>query len=303
MDWNLVRSFVAVAEQGSMSAAARALRTSQPTLSRHIATLEDHLGVRLFVRHARGLTLTREGTALFERAATVRDAFGAFERGATGLDPDLAGTVRITASEVVAVHVLPAWVAGMRREHPGIDLEVVADNRATNLLRRDADIAVRMYPPTQLDLVARHVADSELGLYAHDDYLADAPPLDGLDVDALRRHTVLGLDRDDLFVRTLDRLGLSIPRGAFAVRSDCQPFHVEALRHGAGIVAAQRAIAERIPGVRRVAPDVSLGVLPVWLVAHEDVRRSPRVRACFDHLFAWLRLWFVGPPAAEDPPR
>ncbi|MCO4763107.1 MAG: LysR family transcriptional regulator [Myxococcales bacterium] len=291
LDWNLLRSFLAVAEQGSLSAAARTLSSSQPTLGRHISELEERVGVGLFARHPRGLRLTDEGARLFERAVTVREGVDAFARRASGMDPGIDGTVRISASEVVAISVLPHILAELRRAEPAIELELVADNRSASLLRRDADIAVRMFRPTQPDLIARHVADSPLALYASDTYLAHYGAPESLD--DLTAHTVVGLDRDDLHVRVLRDIGADIGREDFAIRCDNQPFHLQAAIAGLGISAVQQAIARRHPSLQLVLPEVTLPALPLWLVAHAELRRSPRVRRVFDALAKGLGAYYA----------
>jgi DNA-binding transcriptional LysR family regulator len=296
LDWNLLRSFVAVSEEGSLSAAARKLGLSQPTMGRHIAELEDGVGTSLFARHPRGLTLTERGTALYEAAREVRDGVDSFARRAAGLGRSLDGTVRLSASEVVASFVLPRLLVDIRRRWPAIELEIVADNSPANLLRRDADVAVRMFRPEQPDLVARKAADAQMGLYASPDYLAasQGPPR-GLE--DLRRHTFVGMDRNDVDLRLLQRMGVELRRGDFMVRSDCQTLHVEAARAGLGIAGIQRALAERLGGLVRVFEELPLPPLPVWLVAHEDVRRSARVRAVFDALATGLKDFYAPGPA------
>ena len=171
LDWNLIRSFVAVAETGSLSAAARRLAASQPTLGRHVAELEQALGVVLFRRGRTGYELTEQGAALFERAQQVGDAANAFARLATGATEQIGGTVRIAASEVVSAYVLPPILARLRQAEPAIEIEIVASNQVENLLRRDADIAVRMVAPAQQDLIARKIADLPLTACAATSYL------------------------------------------------------------------------------------------------------------------------------------
>ncbi|RUU11133.1 LysR family transcriptional regulator, partial [Mesorhizobium sp. USDA-HM6] len=165
-DWNLIKSFVAVAETGSLSAAARRLEASQPTLGRHIAELEQALGVTLFRRGRRGYELTEAGSALYERGQAVSEQANAFSLLALGSVEAIEGTVRIAASEVVAACVLPQMAARLGEEEPGIEVEIVASNQVENLLRRDADIAIRMVRPAQNELVARKVTDIALCMCA-----------------------------------------------------------------------------------------------------------------------------------------
>lgn len=290
-DWNLLRSFLAVAETGSLSAAARLLGSSQPTIGRHVTELEEHVGVSLFARHARGLSLTERGAEVLEFAESVRRKVDAFERRAAGLDPGLEGTVRISASDVVAVFVLPHVLARIRTELPSIELEIVADNRSSNLLRRDADIALRMYRPSQLSLFARKAAEARLGFYASQSYLGRyGTPTS---IEALREHTFLGFDRDDLHVRTVRALGGDVRREDFKIRTDSQTFHVEAVRAGLGIGAIQSALVRDTPEVHELDLGFSLPNLPIWLVAHQDLHRSARVRVVFDRLADELRRYYA----------
>jgi DNA-binding transcriptional LysR family regulator len=291
LDWNLIRSFLAVAEAGSLSAAARNLSASQPTLGRHVAELEAELGVALFQRTRTGYQLTPTGIALLERAREVAARADAFERLAAGQTETIAGTVRVAASEVVAAFVLPSILSRLRAEEPGIEIELVASNLVENLLRRDADIAVRMVRPSQQDLVARKIADIELGTFAAESYLArrgcPAGPGD------LLAHDLVGYDRSDDIIRAMRVMGLPAERSSFKFRTDNQIVGWQAVRAGVGIGFTQVRIAERDPLVRRILPDVKLPSLPMWLAMHPDLRTSPRVRRVADLLAVALSDFFA----------
>lgn len=289
-DWNLVRSFLDVADHGSLSAASRATGVSQPTLGRHVAALQDELGVTLFARHARGLELTEQGTALYAAAHDARAQIDRMQRAAAGLSEALAGIVRVSASEVVAHFVLPSFVAELRREHPEIEVELVSTDATSNLLRRDADIAVRMVRPTQQELVARRVGAAALGLYASQGYVSENGEPSLAD---LSGHTVIGLDRSDLHLRALQASGADLSARDFAVRTDSQPLHLLLARAGVGIAGLQRAIAGEYDDLVPVLEGLELPQLDVWVVAHADVRRSPRVRAVFDGLAEHLRRFYA----------
>lgn len=293
LNWNLLRSFVAVAEQGSLSAAGRTLDLSQPTVGRHIQELEGQLELALFERHPRGLTLTARGTALYEVAIGVRRGVDKLKRQAAGMNEEITGTVRVAASEVVAHFVLPSAVAEIRDRHPRIHLEIVADDGVANLLRRHADIAVRTSKPEQADLIAHKLADAELGLYASQEYLERygepkdlVPPTD---------HTFIGFDRDPFQLRVLKELGLTLQRETFALRSDTESLHVHAVVAGAGIGSLQAAVARLFPTLVRVMPDLSLPSVPVWLVAHTDFQKISRSRAVHDLLGESLRTFYKTP--------
>lgn len=290
MDWNLLKTFISVAEHGSLSKAAVALRSSQPTVGRHIQELQQQLGVELFVRHARGLDLSSHGAALYDMAQEVRRGVARFEMGAQTMSDEVSGTVRVSASEVVAIYVLPALLVPLRREHPGIDLEIVAQDTLANLVFRDVDIAVRMLKPQTLSLVARKVATATLGLYASQAYLdTHAQPNHLTD---MRAHTVIGLDTLTYDLEAVGRAGLQIAREDFAVRCDAQPFHVESVCAGLGIGALQDALAARRPGLVRLELGVELEPLPLWLVTHESLRQSARVRVVLDALATGLGSFY-----------
>jgi len=289
LDWNLIRSFVTVAEAGSLSAAARKLAASQPTLGRHIAELEQALGVVLFRRGRTGYELTEQGAALFERAQAVGEAANAFARLATGSTEQIGGTVRIAASEVVSAYVLPAILARLRREEPVIEVEIVASNQVENLLRRDADIAVRMVAPTQQDVIARKVADLPLTACAAKSYLdrrgRPQKPED------LLGHDLIGFDRAMDLINGFGALGFAVDRHAFALRTDNQIVFWEAVRAGNGVGFAQLRMVERDPLVEAILPELVLPPLPTWLAMHRDVRTSARVRRVADFLFAELKSY------------
>jgi DNA-binding transcriptional LysR family regulator len=289
LDWNLIRSFVAVAETGSLSAAARRLAASQPTLGRHVAELEQALGVVLFRRGRTGYELTEQGAVLFERAQHVGEAANAFARLATGATEQIAGTVRVAASEVVSAYVLPPILARLRQAEPAIEIEIVASNQVENLLRRDADIAVRMVAPAQQDLIARKIADLPLTACAATSYLERRGRPHG--PEDLVGHDLIGFDRGMDIINGFAALGVAIDRHAFAVRTDNQIVFWEAIRAGNGIGFAQRQLAERDPLVETILPELALPPLPMWLAMHRDVRTSARVRRVADFLFAELKRY------------
>ena len=279
-DWTQIQSFAAVARHGSLSAAARDMGSSQPTLSRHIALLEADLGTRLFDRSRGGMALTAEGAELLEHAESMANATARF--GAARPSSGLTGTVRITASRVVAHFTLPAIVAKLREAHPDIELEIVASDSSENLLRREADIALRMYRPTQGDVITRHVADLALGAYASHSYIARKGRPEALeDVPA---HDLIGYDRSTLIIDGFAERGLKLDRSAFGVRCDDQVACWQLVLAGCGIGFTQCAVGDAEPRVERLFGAEVVGTLPVWLTAHPDLRRVPRVRAIYDGL-------------------
>jgi DNA-binding transcriptional LysR family regulator len=292
LDWNLIRSFVAVAETGSLSAAARRIGVSQPTLGRHIAELEASLGVALFRRGRSGYDLTESGMALVERGRAVGEQAAAFARLAEGRTEAISGTVRITASEIIAAYVLPEMTARLAVAEPDIEVEIVASNRVENLLRRDADIAVRMTEPAQLDLVARRIADLPLVACAARSYLArkgrPERPEDLLD------HELVGFDRGTELIEGFAAMGVGIDRYAFRFRSDNQIVLWEALKAGNGIGFGQAALVAREPLLEAILPALRLPILPMWLAMHRDVRTSARIRRVADFLHDELKAYSAG---------
>lgn len=292
LDRNLIRSFVVVAEEGSLSGAARRLSASQPTLGRHVAELEAALGITLFRRGRRGYALTAAGAALYDRARAIEDEVAAFRRVAAGSTERIAGTVRITASAIVSAYVLPPILARFAEIEPEIEVEIVASDAVQNLLRRDADIAIRMVEPTQLDLVARRIADLPLTACAATAYLArrGVPhrPED------LRDHDLIGYDRETHLIEGFRRLGIEVGRERFHLRSDSQIVLWQAVRAGNGIGFAQKSLVERDPLVEAVLPDLPLPSLPMWLAMHRDLRTSPRIRRVAEMLHAELGRYAAG---------
>ena len=282
IDWSLIRAFVAVAEKGSLSAAARALSSSQPTVGRQVREMEAALGVELFHRHAKGLSLTLTGMQVLPAAQAMRDAAGEIALIAAGKDTGVNGTVRITASVIVAHFVLPPILARLRAEAPGIEIDLVATDATENLLFREADIAVRMYRPEQLDVITRHICDLPLGLFAAKSYLERRGRPETLE--ELSHHDWVGYDRSDLMIRGMREMGWEVERDFFATRTDDQAGNWQLIAAGCGIGIAQIATGRSDPRVEQLFPDLETPTLPVWLTAHEAMRRLPRVGRVWDAL-------------------
>jgi DNA-binding transcriptional LysR family regulator len=287
ISWELYRSFLAVARHGSLSGAARALRLTQPTLGRHVDQLEQALGTPIFTRSPQGLIPTDTALALVPIAEAMESAAEAIVRAASGTADEVGGVVRITAGEIVGAEVLPAILASCAERHPRIAFELHLSNRTEDLLRRDADIAVRMVRPTQAGLVARLLGEAVLGLYAHRRYLKGARRPETMDdVAGLR---LIGFDRDPPPMRVFVEGELRLSREMFSLRADNDLAQLAALRAGYGIGACHVGIARRDRDLVRLLPDTFAVPLPVWLVMHEDLRANNRVRLVFDHLAGGLR--------------
>jgi DNA-binding transcriptional LysR family regulator len=282
LDWTLLRSFLAVIDTGSLSAAADRLGLSQPTVGRHVRELEDALGAMLFRRQPRGLDPTPTALDLVEDARRMGEAADALTRKASGAADGIAGTVRVTASRMVSTYLLPDIVAAMRIAAPDIDVEIVASDETQNLLRRDADIALRMYEPRQAQLVRRRIADIPLAVYAAPAYLARRGTPSRL-ADLLD-HDVIGYDRADDLLQGFARFGLPVPREWFPIRSDDHVVGWQMVIAGAGIGFAQVPIAEAEPRVVRLPVEDIGFALPLWLAYHEDLRHNRRIRFVADRL-------------------
>lgn len=279
--WDLFRTFAFVLREGSLSGAARALGMTQPSVARHIDALEAAVGGKLFIRSQRGLSPTDRGLALRTHAESLMATSAALLRAASGAEA-VSGTVRVTASEVVGAEHLPPILADLRRAHPGLSIELVLSNAVTDLLQRQADIAVRMVEPTQQALVARKVGAVTVGFHAHRDYLAARGTPRAMD--ELLAHDLIGVDTETPAVRAVLSQIPGLARDAFALRTDSDLAQLAAIRAGYGIGVCQVEIARRDPTLVRVAPDLFAFELPLWVVMHEDLRGVARCRAVFDAL-------------------
>lgn len=287
LDWDLVHSFLAVAETGSLSAAARRLGTSQPTLGRQIKTMETQLGAELFHRAAKGFDLTQLGAALMEPARAMRDAVHQIELAAAGRVDMLEGTVRITASVATSIYTLPAIIAQLRRDEPSIQIELVPSDQSSNLLYREADIAIRMYRPEQLDLVTQHLGDIPLGLFASRAYLAQHG--NPTDLNELMQLDLIGYDANPSVIDGMREVGIHVTRHDFPVRCDDNAVYWELLKAGCGLGFAQRPIGRQHPDLQEIDVAFPLPGLPVWLTAHEAMRHTPRIRRVWDALAAGMK--------------
>ena len=298
--WALIESFVRVVEAGSLTGAARASGMSQPTLSRHISELEDTLGVRLFDRVPRGMQLTPQGAALWARAEVLGAQMDGFLRAATGLSERVAGTVRVSVSETMSALILPLWIGDLHAAHPQIEIEWVVDNRTTDLLGREADVAVRMIPPQQLDLVARRVGELPMGFFASRAFLARCGPISSDDHRAFRW---VGSDRDGLFIRGAARMGFAFAREDFAFRSDSYLAQRDAICAGLGVGIMNLIEGAQDPQLVRLFDHLPLPALPAWVVAHQEVHTSARVRLVFDSLCEVIGATLTPPqsPALRAP--
>jgi DNA-binding transcriptional LysR family regulator len=285
-DWALWRSFAAVVAEGSLSAAARRIGYSQPTLGRHIETLEQQLGVVLFDRTLQGLKPTQTALRLYQPVAAAQEKLAEAALVAEGSTGELEGTVRITASNIVSHYVLPMLLRPIREEFPAVAIELVPSDSIENLLLREADIAVRMVRPAQLELIAKKLGEMPIVATAHASYLgAHGTPATTADLAA---HTLIGFDRDEQLIRGAKALGFTLKRGDFALRTDSQTAVWELLKAGLGLGFGQLGLVRDTPGMRELLPALRIPPLEVWLTTHRELFLSPRIRAIYDRLAAGL---------------
>ena len=286
LDWSLVQAFLAVAETGSLSAAARQLGASQPTLGRQIKQMETQLSADLFVRQPRGFVLTDTGSALVAPAKQMREAVQQIAMTAAGQQASLKGTVRITASIVLSASHLPPIIAKIRQAEPEIAIEIAPSDDTRNLLFREADIAIRMYRPTQLDLITQHIGDIPLGMFAAKTYLAQrgAPTLD-----TIMDHDFVGYDANPAIIDGFRAAGFDLGRDFFKTRTDDQHAYWEMVCAGCGIGFSQASIGNADPRIAAVDFGFALPNLSIWLTAHAAMRQTPRIRRVWDLLAEGLR--------------
>ena len=281
-DWFLWRSFLAVMDHGSLSAAARQLGASQPTIGRHIEELETALNAVLFDRTGRGLKPTAMAHQLVDPVRQAKSALAEAQLAVTGATQVLEGSVRITASQIISHHILPKILKRARAEYPAISIEIVPSDAAENLLLREADIAIRMFRPGQLDVVGKKIGDVPLHACAHESYLAkNGTPQKP---DDLYEHEIIGLDRQDDIIRVAKMIGFSLQRDDFKLRTDSQTLIWELVKQGLGISFAQKSLIEQTDGMVHIVPDLKIPPMEMWLVAHREVHKAKRIRVIYDLL-------------------
>ncbi|MHB2242354.1 LysR family transcriptional regulator [Pseudomonas monsensis] len=289
ISWELYRSYLSVLQEGSLSGAARALGVAQPTVGRHIDTLERQLGVSLFTRSQQGLLATEAAQALKPFAQSMQANAAALLRAAEAQGSGVRGTVRISASEVVGAEVLPPVIAGLQGQYPELNVELVLTNRVQDLLHREADIAVRMVAPEQGSLIARRIGDIELGLHAHRRYLdARGTPQT---LEQLTEHALIGFDQETPFLRSARHWLPQWRREHFTLRTDSDLAQLAMIRAGVGIGVCQVRVAQRDPALVRVLAHPFKPRLTSWLTMHEDLRNSPRCKVTFEALLSGLEQY------------
>ena len=286
LSWELIQAFSTVAKSGSLSKAAKALNTSQPTLSRQIALLEKRLEITLFERSTQGLKITDLGAKLIESSDMMLQASEQFMRTASGSTLSLAGNVRISANEVIGLYYLPEAITEFNQRYPEIQVEIDISNQSTSLHKRDADIALRMFRPTQPELIAKRLPNIELNFVASNDYLRKYGHPKNLQ--EIAQHTLIGYDKDSQFIKSIKKLGFPISEKDFYLKTDFLPLQIELARKGAGITITHKHLINQWSELNEIMSDVTLPHLELWLVCHADVQHNRRIRV----LMSYLTIYF-----------
>jgi len=281
-DWNQVRAFLATAEEGSLSAAARALGQTQPTLSRQVAALEESLGVTLFERAGRAMSLTSAGLEVLEHVREMADAATRLSLSASGQSQTIEGRVIITSTSVFATYHLPRIIAKIHAAAPNIEIDILPSNEVRDLTRREADISIRHARPEQPDLIAKLVAETTAHLYASTEYIQTLGPIETLD--DLARANFIGLDRQNQVIDGLREYGLNLTPEQFRFNSPSGTVLFELVRLGLGVCVLTKDIERYAANVRPILPDQMTIPIPVWLVTHRELHTSKRIRVVYDIL-------------------
>lgn len=282
-DWNRARAFLVTAEEGSFSRAASVLQMSQTTLGRQVAGLEEELGVLLFDRVGGGLEITPSGKALMEHVKAMGEAALKLSISASGKMKSIAGKVVISASESYAVYVLPTMVREIRSLQPGIEIELVSTNETSDLSRREADIAVRNYRPTQGDLFAKKLNQENFYLYAEKKYFKSLGKLKTLE--DLKKADFIGLQNNEYVITELNQNGIPVDESNFPLISKSHLAHWHLAKEGLGLGLMAARIGDEDPSMFRVLDHLLPNlVYDNWLVTHAELKTSPRIRFVFDFL-------------------
>ena len=290
--WDLYRTFLGVMREGSLSGAARALGLTQPTVGRHVDALELTMGYALFIRTQQGLSPTQEALALKPFAEALESNSAALLRAASSQGVGVGGTIRITASDVISVEVLPPVITALHAAYPELVIELMPSNRIEDLLQREADIAVRMQRPSQGVLIARRIGDVELGLYAHKRYLKRRGK--PANIEELANHALIGFDKETAFIRSVKSQLPELRRELMALRTDSDLASLAMLRAGFGIGMCQVGLARRDSDLVRLFPGKISLRLDTWLAMHEDLRDNPSCKVAFAALAEGLDRYVHG---------
>lgn len=279
-DWNQVRAFLATAEEGSLSAAARALQATQPTLSRQVSALEQDLGVTLFERGHRSMDLTESGVELLEHVREMGEAALRVSLAASGQAQDIEGQVTITATNMFATKHLPLILASVRDEAPGLEIEILTSNDVRDLRRREADISIRHTRPEHSDLIAKRIGETVAQLYAATSYLdrvgRPKRPSDLVTFD------FIGFEDPELMLPHFNAMGVPVTRDHFKLYTASGTLYLALIEQGLGAGVLTKDVADERPDLELVEPNLPPFEVPVWLVTHRELHTSRKIRLVFD---------------------
>lgn len=284
-DWNHAKAFVAVVDEGSLSAAARVLGQTQPTVSRQISALEEALDITLFERTGRAVHLTAAGVELLDHVRTMAAGADMVALAASGQSQSIEGQVRVTASEVMSAYILPPILGTMAEIAPRLKVELVTDNSVRDLTRREADIAIRHSRPEQPNLIARRLRDLEMRFYASAPYLDRCGIPEMTD---LSGHHIISYAEVDQMIGYLSPAGFAVSADQFRLSTSSQCVACEMARRGMGMIILPKRVAAEMPDLTGVFSEAEPFTVPTWLVTHTELRTSRRIRLVFDHLAAHL---------------
>jgi DNA-binding transcriptional LysR family regulator len=286
-DWNQARAFLATVEEGSLSAAARAIGQTQPTLGRQISALEEQLDIVLFERIGKSLVLTQSGLELVDHARAMYDAANRISLTASGRSQAIEGRVCITASDVMAAHILPPAIELLRKKAPLLDIDIVASNAIQNLQLREADIAIRHVRPEEPDLIAKFICDATGNFFASKGFLAKNGYAQSLK--ELSRYDWVGFSDNDAMIEGLNGFGLNLTTENFRAGSESGLVLWELARQGLGVAVMSNHVAAKYDDMELVMPDLEPLEFPVWLTVHRELHTSRRIRLAFDLLSDFLK--------------
>ena len=281
-DWNQVRAFLATVEEGSLSAAARALGQTQPTLSRQVSALEQDLGIMLFERGPRTMELTDAGSRLLDHVRAMGEAAARLSLSASGQSQAIEGHVSITATDMTATYLLPIVIAQLRKIAPNISIELIPSNDVRDLIKREADIAIRHVRPEQPDLIAKRIGDSSANLYASNSWLDRFGHPES--VDDLKTCSFVGMSPVERFLPVISAAGVELRAEQFTVTTASGTALLELVRQGLGIGIIPCHTGKIFYDLVPLLPDSVSFPIPVWLVTHRELRTSPRIRIVYDFI-------------------
>ncbi len=292
INWDGFRYFVAAAETGSLSAAAKLLNSNQPTVGRHIDALESALEIKLFQRHAKGLTLTQEGTYVLERSLSMRSLVLKTRRTMQEGEQKTAGIVRVAIPEGLCMEVLLEALPEFYQQYPEINLILNISSSTANLTNGEAELAIRLFRPADANLVVKHIGNMKMGLYASSGYCRryGAP----LKIGDLRQHRTIAYG-DMLSSLPQNQWLLDNTRSSLCIlRSDSTMTRLKATLMGLGMSIQPHMFSVTNQDLCPLIEDAPIADHEIWLVYHHDLRHIGRVRAVVDFISSKLKLRLNG---------